>query len=136
MTCDDAAPLLSAALDGALLPAEEVELNQHLYRCAPCRARHARLRAAQRVFRQLAPQAGRRTARRRPGLPPTAAAAAGIAAALLLLFALWLRSPNPAPGNVNDALVFMPFHPPSTAHADAPCFHASDCGVEAVPQMP
>src|ERR1700722_7366309 len=58
MNCDEVHPLISAALDGELPPADLAQLSEHLEGCEPCRdwqlrahslARRTRLGAAEEV---------------------------------------------------------------------------------------
>lgn len=53
MACDQFLELLSARLDGALIEAEERELEEHLAACPDCRAVGAQLSALQGAFPEL-----------------------------------------------------------------------------------
>jgi len=53
MSCDLFPELLSAYLDGALLPPEREQLEAHLAQCPACRARLASLRAVKHVLARL-----------------------------------------------------------------------------------
>jgi hypothetical protein len=99
MTCEECLNLLSARLDGELLPDDRVRLDAHLSECSGCRAaadafglQHADLRRAflprQRAAQDLAERVIARLPHRRsyrmPWLPVLLAAAAGFAIAFVL----------------------------------------------------
>jgi anti-sigma factor RsiW len=118
MDCKQAAPSLSAWLDGELPAAAVAELEAHLGTCPACRRRRGELAAARHCFRQLAPERSRLqaadvltrlTAEQRAAPPAGAAWEEPVrrwlplaAAASLLAVALWqagAREPARAKGS-------------------------------------
>lgn len=53
MNCTDITPLLSAALDGEITPAEKALLDAHLAACSACARQYERFRAADALFSRM-----------------------------------------------------------------------------------
>lgn len=65
LTHSEVRALLTAYVDGTLLPAEQVRVRAHLARCEPCRAFLATFKQAVQVVGQLPPHRLRSQAKRR-----------------------------------------------------------------------